>query len=245
MGSEMCIRDRHQHQASPDNRRLNLFLTGRYSAVSENCCVEFRSVSDSDLLPDVNITPVPEFFPTIRTESFAATSTMSTPGQFTVCEAFVPNNPMDNFQLFRGFALSGGEPEMRISDNEYAVFRPGFTLNDLEAPVWPIYTRFVNPATSVLSVRLESQVGTPGLTKTLEMFDFVAGSYAEVGQEPGSFNQDETIVLNFNQADRARFIDGSGEVRFRVGWRQTGFIINFPWEVFIDLAGIEAECDNP
>lgn len=105
-------------------------------------------------------------------------------------------------------------------DGTAASYNPGFVLNNLEAPVWVILD-FANAATGFVEVT--SQAGTPGLEMTIEYFD--GNQFQVVGTASESFNSfsTETFPLGGVSADR-----------IRVGWRQAGFVINFPWQVDID-----------
>ena len=108
----------------------------------------------------------------------------------------------------RGVQLSGSLGDYLESDDAVASFNPGFVLNDQEAPVWLIFDAVAAGATNF---SVESTAGTPGLTYTVEAFNWAN--------------------------DAADHIDVGGEVRGRVGWRQTGFIINFPWRVNVNQTG--------
>ena len=54
-----------------------------------------------------------------------------------------------------------------------------------------------------------------------------------VGTQAELFNVDQVVTFPVTAAN----IDAGGEVQTRVGWRQTGFTINFPWEVRVDQVG--------
>ena len=112
-----------------------------------------------------------------------------------------------------------------------ANYNPGFTINNEEAPVWLI---FDGVAAGAVSFRVESNAGTPGLTYTVEAFNWASGMYDIIDTMDESFNTDSVDTFPIVPADH---IDAGGEVRGRVGWRQTGFTINFPWEVRVDQTG--------
>jgi len=115
-------------------------------------------------------------------------------------------------------------------DGTSANYNPGFVLNDLEAPVWLIldYT-----GTAGGSVDVTSNAGTPGLTMTVEYAD-AAGSFGAVNSQMLG-----TAAESFNSFTTESFpLAGVTTNRVRVGWRQTGFIINFPWEVRVDSVGL-------
>jgi len=139
--------------------------------------------------------------------------------------------PPVTFQNFRGTVLSAAVSDFADSDDVVATYNPGFTINDLEAPVWLIFDA-VAPTASAF--RVESNAGTPGLTYTVEAFNWASNVFEVIGTEAESFNSDSVTETAIVAADH---IDPAGNVRGRVGWRQTGFIINFPWEVRVDQTG--------
>ena len=133
------------------------------------------------------------------------------------------------FTAFRGVTLSASLTDFGASDDVRATFNPGFTINSEEAPVWLIFDA---NAPSATEFSVESNAGTPGLTYTMEAFNWDNNSYDVIGTQPESFANDVTTTF----ALVSDHIDVGGEVRSRVGWRQTGFTINFPWEVRVDQA---------
>ena len=143
----------------------------------------------------------------------------------------VPSGIPFDFSIFRGVFVDGGLFEIQQSDDFYLRLNPGFTINDLEAPVWLI---FDGTAPDASGIQLESQAGTLGLSYTVETFNWVANSYDVIDTRDESFNSDQ--VANFPIVPNDH-IDANGSVRSRIGWRQTGFTINFPWEVRVDQVG--------
>ena len=139
--------------------------------------------------------------------------------------------PPATVNVFRGVQLSGGLGDYAESDDAVASFNPGFVLNNLEAPVWLIFDAVAAGATNF---SVESTAGTPGLTYTVEAFNWANNAYDEIGVMVETFNNDTVETFNVVTADH---IDTGGEVRSRVGWRQTGFTINFPWVVNVDQTG--------
>ena len=135
--------------------------------------------------------------------------------------------PPDSFSVFRGNQVSGMLSDFVESDDVAASYNPGFVLNNTEAPVWLIFDANAPTATSFF---VESQAGTPGLSYTFEAFDWAANAFVVVDVEDETFNSDSVTTFPIGAAN----IDTDGSVRSRVGWRQTGFTINFPWEVRVD-----------
>jgi len=140
--------------------------------------------------------------------------------------------PPATFQVFRGTPVSGGLAEMQDSDDIRAIYNPGFTINSTEAPVWLIFDANIGGSPNH-SFRIESQAGTPGLTYTIEAFNFTSNSFEVIGTQMESFNTDSVESYSLT----AVHFDGNGDVRSRLGWRQTGFTINFPWEARVDQVG--------
>lgn len=129
----------------------------------------------------------------------------------------------NNFTPFRGLAI--GNPatsDFADADGTTGAYNPGFTINNLEAPVWLIF----DYATSAQgSVEITSSAGTPGLTMTVEYSNDGGASYTEIGSTDETFGSltTESFSLNGVSADK-----------IRVGWRRSGFTINFPWRVDVD-----------
>ena len=141
----------------------------------------------------------------------------------------------DGLAVFRGILVGGGLEDVVESDNSRLVLHPGFTINSSEAPVWLILDgQLVADSPLELAISVESRAGTPGLTCTVEAWDWTQSQYDVIGDFGESFNIDsiETMSLGSSSANYAE--DGTGSVRSRVGWRKTGFTINFPWQVSLD-----------
>ena len=137
----------------------------------------------------------------------------------------------DSFTTFRGTVLSATLEDFAMSDDTSASYLPGFTIGPFEAPVWLIFDGVAADATSF---HVESSAGTPGLTYTVEAFNWATQQFEEIGTQGEAFNTDQELDFPIVAADH---IDAGGEVRTRVGWRRTGFTINFPWQVNVDQVG--------
>jgi len=139
--------------------------------------------------------------------------------------------PPASFTNFRGVVLGAQLADFGTSDNIRATYNPGFVINDTEAPVWLIFNANAPTAVEIL---LESNAGTPGLSHTVEAWNFNTSVYDELAVTSEGFNTDAVLTFPIVVADH---IDTNGDVQSRIGWRQTGFAINFPWEVRVDQAG--------
>jgi hypothetical protein len=137
--------------------------------------------------------------------------------------------------VFRGQQIGGTLEDVFESDDSRVRFNPGFTLNSGEAPVWLVFDATLPCDNSAgLQVVMESQAGTPGLTHTLEAWNWTTAVYEVVDVSDASFNSDTIVTVDLSSGISDYVESGTGAVRTRVGWRKTGFTINYPWEVRLD-----------
>ncbi len=141
----------------------------------------------------------------------------------------------DSLTVFRGNQIDGTLEDVYYSDDSRVRFNPGFTLNSKEAPVWLIFDATL-PSDSPMSLEIviESQAGTPGLTGTLEAWNWTSAAYDVVDISMASFNTDTVVLVNLSSGISDYVQSGSAAVRTRAGWRKTGITLNFPWEVRVD-----------
>ena len=154
---------------------------------------------------------------------------------FTVDDLTETTVVADSVTVIRGFYLSGALEDTVESDDSYLKYNPGITLAPTEPPVWLIFGGTLpSDLPTSLSVTLEASANTPGLTQTIEMFNWGTGQYEEVDASGASFNVDSTVTVDVS-ASILNYVEfGTGAVRSRIGWRQTGIILLFPWTVCID-----------
>ena len=139
------------------------------------------------------------------------------------------------FTVSRGIQIGGSLADALESDDSRLRFNPGFTINETEAPVWLIFdAALASDSPASLEIAVESQAGTPGLTATFEAFNWNSSAYEIVDATAASFNTDAVVSVDLSSGISNYVQSGSGAVRSRIGWRQTGFTINFPWEVRLD-----------
>ena len=66
------------------------------------------------------------------------------------------------------------------------------------------------------------------------MFNFTTGSFDVLDTVSESFNTDSVVNVDLT-GDISLYVQASSNaVLSRVGWRQTGFTLVFPWEARID-----------
>lgn len=149
----------------------------------------------------------------------------------TMTEFFEPSE----LNVFRGITLEGDLASTLGSDNIYLKLNPGFTISNVEDPVWLIFDGAISSdAPANFEIIVETSTGTPGLTKTIEMFDWNTNGFVVVDTRNGSFNTDEIVNLDLTDQAMEFISPGDANVRARIGWRATGFTINFPWVACVD-----------
>ncbi len=141
----------------------------------------------------------------------------------------------DALNVFRGIQIGGTLKDVFESDDSRMLFNPGFVINSAEAPVWLIFDGTLPSDSPVsLEIVMESQAGTPGLTHTLEAWNWTSLAYDVVDVADASFNIDTIVTVDLSPTISDYAQPETGAVRTRVGWRKTGFTLNYPWEIRLD-----------
>lgn len=143
---------------------------------------------------------------------------------------FFPNIEPSSYSIIRGNLVAGTISDLIEDDDQRIEFRPGFVTSSDEAPIWLSFDGFLDdPNQFPVGFQIESQAGTPGLTLTVEEYNWDTSAYEILGEEFEEFNVDSTKFFGLNG-----YVSSSDGMRIRAGWRKTGFTINYPWEVRID-----------
>ena len=147
-------------------------------------------------------------------------------------------SPPQSFNSIRGVFLEGNLASLSASDNDLLRYNPGFTLNNSESPVWTEFTTVVSdPAnTQEMTISLETNTSTPGLSMMVEVFDQQNNNYQIVEALGSHAFGTQTTSITLTNPD---YLNAAGELKTRVGFRQTGFTIQFPWTVGYDLVETE------
>ncbi|MCH7944611.1 MAG: choice-of-anchor B family protein [Armatimonadetes bacterium] len=150
---------------------------------------------------------------------------------FDVSAATVRQAPVTSLNVVRG-VITGGDVGSLSSDGAFVV-KAGLTLF-LGEP--PINVEFEGTApwqhASKMSVTLRGRANTPGLSQSLEMYDWAAGQFEVVDvRAAGTL----AVLVQPMLTDPDRFIEqGSRLVRARVRVNQTGLTLLWPWSYFFD-----------
>ncbi len=144
----------------------------------------------------------------------------------------------DRLNIYRGVLIDGQQEDVNESDDQYAKFQPGFTLNSSEAPVWLIFDGTL-PMDSPpeLEIKLEASVNTPNINQRIEAFNWTSGQYDVVGTGSASFNSDSTVIVDLGSSVQDYVQDNTGRTKVRVGWKTSGVTILYPWTVRVDQLG--------
>ncbi len=141
----------------------------------------------------------------------------------------------NQYTVYRGRVIGGNLSDSFESDDCYLTFNPGLIVNSSEAPVWLIFDASLpSDGPTGLEIVMESNAGTPGLTSTLEAWNWISMAYEVVDVSVASFGSDTIVNVDLSSQISDYVQAESAAVRTRVGWRKTGITINFPWEIRLD-----------
>jgi hypothetical protein len=141
-----------------------------------------------------------------------------------------------SFQLVRGIVIAGGLSDLAYSDDQYLHLRPGVVLSSLEAPVQLVLEGSCSSSTlSHLRFTVEAAVNSPNLMQKLELFNLASNSWELANA--GTAHQNDATVQFDSTGDATRFLNSSDHhVRARLGFKQSGPILSYPWLARIDFA---------
>ena len=142
-----------------------------------------------------------------------------------------------SFSTFRGIQIGGNLGSIQTANDVRLRYNPGFTVTSNEAPVWVVFDGTLpTDSPSALKLFYEANTNTPGLTVTVEAYNWNTSSFDELDSFAASFGVDENVGIVIS--GQLEYVEpGTNKVRARLGWRKTGFTISFPWEVGVDWMG--------
>ena len=95
----------------------------------------------------------------------------------------------------RSVLLSGGLPEAVQSDDQYLKVNAASEFDDV--PVAVEFEGLLSSSTpQSLSVVLEAQVNTVGLSQRIEMFNFQSEEFVQVDERPATFATDNMVAID-------------------------------------------------
>ena len=142
----------------------------------------------------------------------------------------------DSFSMVRGVLIGGSLSDLFASDDLRLDVRAGLTLFLGESPLQVAITGTSPVETpSELRFKLEASVNTPGLTQTIELFNYDTSLYEQVDLAvPGFSDGIVNVVVTTNPG---RFVQaGTREMRAKVLYGQVGLTLLWPWSAKLDQA---------
>jgi hypothetical protein len=144
-------------------------------------------------------------------------------------------------EAIHGMHVSGALEDTFGSDGAFLVYTPSITIGPINDPPVNLVFSTVCPCQPGwdfvgLEFTLESRVTTPGITQTMEFYNWSTDEYDLIAEQPAafpSFSQYLSVELE-NKLISSYVNSVNGEVRTRVGWRQTGPVLFNNWNVVID-----------
>jgi hypothetical protein len=141
----------------------------------------------------------------------------------------------DSFNAYRGFHVSGNLDDTFDSDDSYLKYHPGIILHPGEAPVWLVFEGTLasdNPGH--LSVQVEDSANTVGLVQSIEMYNWNSGQFDVIESAETTFDVDSVQTIDVSKRIADFVQEQTGAVRSRLGWRQNGVVLVFPWTICLD-----------
>lgn len=150
---------------------------------------------------------------------------------FDVSAATVRQAPVTSLNVVRG-VVTGGDVTSLSSDGTFVV-KAGITLFLGEPPVNVVFDGTAPwQHASKMSVAMTARANTPGLSQSLEMYDWVAGQFEAVDVRAASTSP---VLVQPMLTDPDRFIEqGTRLVRARVRVNRTGLTLLWPWSYFFN-----------
>jgi hypothetical protein len=148
----------------------------------------------------------------------------------------IVDTPATDFNIIRGLQIDGSIADVAASDDNYLKFRPGFTLNAQEPPVWLEFEAVSHTGhPQGIQYKIETNATTANIQQVVELYNFVDDMYESVDTRLSSVNNDSIVELDLKGGEISRFVEqGTGIVRARMSWKAVGFIFQYPWTVNID-----------
>ncbi len=148
----------------------------------------------------------------------------------------IVDTPATDFNIIRGLQIGGSIADVSDSDDNYLKFRPGFTLNALEPPVWLEFEAISATGHPLgIQFKAETNATTSNIQQVIELYNFVDDIYESVDTRLSSVNTDSIVELDLEGGEISRFVEpDTGIVRARMSWKAVGFIFQYPWTINID-----------
>lgn len=157
---------------------------------------------------------------------------------FTVIHSWTIPGVVDSaptaYSWTRGVPWSGNLASLASSDANYLVARAGPVILPGDPPV-QLEVDSIAPSSVIYGIDLTivANVNTPGLTQKAEAFNFVTGTWVNLGQI-GATSTDGTQTVALPGTPTDYLEPGTKRVKVRFSWTRTGAVIVYPWTVSVD-----------
>ncbi|MEM9410025.1 MAG: PQQ-dependent sugar dehydrogenase, partial [Planctomycetota bacterium] len=156
---------------------------------------------------------------------------------FKIVDGSTTNPPVDGaVELvfsFPGVQESGTNADLNASDDTYLKYRNVAAASGDTALQMNIWGNVPFTDASALRFNFESNVTTPNLTQTIEIFNFLTDQYEEFDSRNASVTDE---LVNVEIDDPAVYINAFGDVRARITYSSNGPVVSSPWAALMDLA---------
>lgn len=144
----------------------------------------------------------------------------------------------DSFTIDHGNLVSGGLSDVFFSDNNYLVVDQTPTITPLTSPVRVIFTAHPGyfPLTQI-KLTVQAHASLNGLTRYTELWNNSTNRW-DVVASASEGTSDTTAVITVNNAQP--YTDGAGQVKERVRWTPSGFILAPNWSTSINYIHFDA-----
>jgi len=138
-----------------------------------------------------------------------------------------------SYSIYRGVYFAGSLSSLLVVDGDYLKVLTGPTLNSSEAPISVVVTGTADYATPTdLRLLMTAHANTPGITQTIELWDFQASAWAVAGSQAATRSDKMEVAVGSNPA---RFVQaGTNAIKARVSWKQTGPTLIYRWAAYVD-----------
>lgn len=159
-------------------------------------------------------------------------------GTITVLPAETPPTLVE---LIRGSFVSGGLPQLGLSDDQRMVVRaatpPPPAIKPIPGPSFDplqIILTATSPVQSPTSFkfRIEAQAQVANILGSIDLFDYQAGDFVTVDARQQALSD---TVVEITASNPGRFVKaGTKEIKSRVRWRANGHVPFPGWQIAID-----------
>lgn len=138
----------------------------------------------------------------------------------------------DQLSIQNGMVAGGSLLNIETSDDQRLSFRASTPTAD-DPPLRVQFMGTLPTATpQSLSIMVEASGNTPNLGQTFDLFNFISGSWEEIGTS-GIELKDTTAIASAT-GDASRFVGPGNLVLARMNYAPTGPVLFFPWSIGID-----------